>query len=154
MSELGLELRSADATAVMNAEIERLSGIVSEWEQQAPSIEAARGQIVAYQAALGMIVPASVQPAPVPRREPMARSSRRAPSTGVSRREPIIAVLKDAGAPLRRADIIERLGLTTDSEAMSISNALGTMKKARIVSHQNGRYTIGPAYVAHQQAAE
>ena len=60
-----------------------------------------------------------------------------------SRREGLLALLRENGAGLARGEILEKMGLKGNkSGEMSVSNALTALTKGNQVSRQDGKYRI------------
>ncbi len=60
---------------------------------------------------------------------------------GGSRREALVALIRDNPAGLARGEILEKMGLKGDkSGAMSVSNALTALTKGGQVSRHEGKY--------------
>ncbi len=58
-----------------------------------------------------------------------------------SRREAIIAVIRETAAGLSRGEILEKMGLKGDKAGeMSVSNALTALTKSNQVSRESGKY--------------
>ena len=70
-----------------------------------------------------------------------ARGPARGTTRRGSRREGLLAVLRESVAGLSRSEILERMGLKGDkSGEMSISNALTALTKTGAVNRQDGKY--------------
>jgi hypothetical protein len=60
-----------------------------------------------------------------------------------SRREAIIAVIRETPEGLSRGELLEKMGLKGDkSGEMSVSNALTALTKANQVSREGGKYRV------------
>src|SRR6266851_3409847 len=61
-----------------------------------------------------------------------------------SRREGLLALIRENPSGLTRGEILERMGLKGNkSGEMSISNALTALTKGNQVSRQDGKYRVG-----------
>jgi hypothetical protein len=61
-----------------------------------------------------------------------------------SKREELIAVIKDSAQGMTRGEILEKMGLKGNkSGEMSVSNALTALTKANQVLRRDGRYVVG-----------
>jgi len=61
-----------------------------------------------------------------------------------SKREALLAVIRENPAGLRRGEILERMGLKGDkSGEMSVSNALTALTKGGQVTREDGKYRAG-----------
>lgn len=63
-----------------------------------------------------------------------------------SKREGLLALIKENPAGLRRADILEKMGLKGDKAGeMSVSNALTALTKSNQVARSDGKYVPAAA---------
>jgi hypothetical protein len=70
--------------------------------------------------------------------KPATRTARRG-----SRREGLLALLREAATGLSRGEILQRMGLKGDKAGeMSVSNALTALTKAQQVDRREGKYHI------------
>src|SRR5229473_2987194 len=72
-----------------------------------------------------------------------AITARPAPVGRGSRREGLLALLRETAAGLTRGEILERMGLKGNKTGeMSVSNALTALTKAGQVSRDGGKYRV------------
>jgi hypothetical protein len=80
--------------------------------------------------------------APVPARQTRGRPARGATRRG-SRREGLLALIRENPSGLSRREILDRMGLKGDkSGEMSVSNALTALTKVGQVNRHDGKYWI------------
>ena len=114
----------------LNAERERLNAERAKIDQKLAAVEAEFRAITAYEHAK------SGKPANT--RTGRGRVARRG-----SRRESILAVIRDNPSGLSRGELLEKMGLKGDKAGeMSVSNALTALSKSNQVRRDGGKYHV------------
>lgn len=120
----------------LNRERESIFTAQQELEQKLAAINREFAAIDAYEAAKSGKAPPSLRQTRAAR--PAARGLRHG-----SRREQLLDVIRQSPEGLRRAEILERMGLKGDkSGEMSVSNALTALTKGGQVVRAEGRYRV------------
>lgn len=139
----------ADFQTMMDKERERLSKIIEDYNAQIADLQ---GKVTAAQTEMAAIeaydrakrgeLPAfTVTRTP---RTPRVSSGTRAPRG--SKRDELIALITET-PDLTRGEILTKLGIVEKENkagAQSVSNALGNLKKAGMLTNEGGKYRIAP----------
>jgi hypothetical protein len=143
-NEAGEEIRMADTFSAfiarererLHAEREQVFTAQHELESKLAGINNELRAIDAYEAAKS-------GKAVAPARQARGGAARTTVRRG-SRREGLLALLRESAAGLSRGEILERMGLKGNKTGeMSVSNALTTLTKGGQVSRRDGKYRIG-----------
>ena len=121
----------------LHAEREQVFSQQQELETKLAAINNELRAIDAYEAAKS-------GKATAPARQARGGTGRRTVVRRGSRREGLLALIRENAAGLTRGEILERMGLKGNkSGEMSVSNALTALTKGNQVSRQDGKYRIG-----------